>query len=1010
MHDTDPEAQTLIAREEAKSESAAVATVEFSDTTGVTDPTRMGGGKSKKKAHKKLERGSALGRYVILNHLGAGGMGVVYAAYDPELDRKIAIKLLQAGGDDNDDRDDTAAGQARLVREAQAMARLTHPNVIAVYDVGTFGSAVFVAMEFVSGVTMTAHMSKLWKAGAPPWREVVALYLAAGRGLAAAHAAGIVHRDFKPDNIMVSEQGRVLVLDFGLARPTGDAGPLSSDDGLPGEDGHRLSSSGFNAVSSGPMSAQLTRTGAVMGTPAYMSPEQMTGQQTDGPTDQFSFCVALYRGLYGERPFPGSSLADLTTSVLRGRVREIPRGAKVPQWLRRVLLRGLARSPDDRYASMDALLAAVRRNPAKRRSTWALGVGAVGLATLAALAGLRIGKNAPCINAAQAMSETWNTDRANLIDSAFRAVGKTYALDVYKKLNPAITEYADAWSAQRKDACRATRVRGAQSDEVMGLRMACLDRRRHRLDMFLEILEDADPEIAAAALASMPSLPQLEACADTEALTSEVAPPEDPQTAREVVDLRLEIERAKAIAISSRFSEAESIMRGLLVRANNLSYRPIQAEVAGETADLLENLGLKTEAEALAKRSLLIAEAAGSDRFIVLNLLTLARIQGDTHNDFDKAMAYADRAAAVIDRRGNKILDRIKLSFLRATIARSAKRSDEAIEHLEKAWALRVEAGLTEVPGAIRCLSTLGTEYIKSGDLERGEALAQQTDALSKRLLGPLHPNIGFNLVSRGRLNYAKNDPEAALRYYERARAIFVDSLGPEHMNVAAIDNARGLAYLRLGRTADAQLAYKVALQASIAARGSEHLAVAAVRGNLGDLLRGNGLTKEAVEQHERALAIKIELLGEDHDEIALVRDTLGDDFRRGKDYERAMISYERSIEHWERTMDMDASQLSYPLSGIGMIYLAQGDPARALPVLERAVELDVAADVDAEAAARAGFPLAQALWENGEIQRSLRLAHAAEKGWAVAEGENADALKRVRAWIDDHPAIRTGD
>jgi eukaryotic-like serine/threonine-protein kinase len=262
-----------------------------------------------------LERGDVLGRYFILDRLGSGGMGIVYAAYDPELDRKVAIKLLRPG------RAGAEAG-ARLLREAQAMARLSHPNVLAVHDVGTFGDQVFVAMELVDGADL-----RQWLAASPrSEREVLDVFLKAGRGLAAAHAAGLVHLDFKPANVLVGRDGRVRVADFGLAQAEG------------GEE-------------SG---------GA--GTRGYMAPEQLTSQPVDARTDQFSFCVSLYEALYGARPFAPDSFE----------VEDSPPGSRVPIRLRRLLLRGLAPDPAGRFASMDDLLAALENDPRPVRRRWAM--------------------------------------------------------------------------------------------------------------------------------------------------------------------------------------------------------------------------------------------------------------------------------------------------------------------------------------------------------------------------------------------------------------------------------------------------------------------------------------------------------------------------------------------------------------------------------------------------------------------------------------------------------------
>ncbi|MBA2543935.1 MAG: serine/threonine protein kinase, partial [Deltaproteobacteria bacterium] len=237
---------------------------------------------------ERLERGTALGRYIVIDVLGEGGMGVVYSAYDPELDRKVAIKLLQARPDSSAGSQGTS-GQTWLLREAQAMARLSHPNVIAVHDVGTLsGHRVFIAMEQVDGVTLRVWLRDKVR----PWREVIQIMTAAGTGLAAAHASGLVHRDFKPDNVLVDNNGRVRVMDFGLARLH------------PDETGERLDRQSDALIEArSPLSAPLTIAGTVIGTPAYMAPEIGDGMLADARSDQFSFGVALYEALYRGRPF-----------------------------------------------------------------------------------------------------------------------------------------------------------------------------------------------------------------------------------------------------------------------------------------------------------------------------------------------------------------------------------------------------------------------------------------------------------------------------------------------------------------------------------------------------------------------------------------------------------------------------------------------------------------------------------------------------------------------------------
>ena len=294
-----------------------------------------------------------VGRFVIERELGRGGMGVVYAAYDPELGRKVAIKLVRPP---STARVDPSHGRARLLREAQSMAQITHPNVVAIHDVGTIGEQVFIAMEYVEGRTLTQWLS----AERRTWRDIVAMFLQCGKGLAAAHAKNLAHRDFKPDNVWVGDDGRARVLDFGLARATA---------------GSREEQKPAAARSPPPrsplpmLSARVTKSGAFLGTPPFMAPEQLNGQPGDARSDQFSFCVALYQALYGELPFEGETAAALLEQMERRGIREPSRAGRIPSWLRRILRRGLSLAPADRYPTMDGLLAeltSARTGPARR--------------------------------------------------------------------------------------------------------------------------------------------------------------------------------------------------------------------------------------------------------------------------------------------------------------------------------------------------------------------------------------------------------------------------------------------------------------------------------------------------------------------------------------------------------------------------------------------------------------------------------------------------------------------
>jgi serine/threonine-protein kinase len=343
----------------------------------------------------------------VLDRLGEGGMGVVYKAFDPDLDRPIALKLVHAAeGTDGDQRE-------RLLREAQALAKLKHPNVIAVHDVGTLGDDVFIAMEYVEGQTVRTWLAAQRRTE----REILEVFVAAGEGLAAAHRAGLVHRDFKPDNLMVDGEGRVRVLDFGLARAVtaprsdGEAGspperatyespPLAA--GAPTVDmsprvlRSRPPAPSTVLPSAGDFSTgrllaiPLTRIGTIVGTPRFMAPEQHFGEPVDAAADQFGFCVSLYWALYNAFPFAGSNTDDVLDAMLARRFEEPPPGPAVPRWLRQVLLRGLAPEANERFPSMEALLVALRADPHAARRRWLRGALIV-LATLAAVSAVVAG-------------------------------------------------------------------------------------------------------------------------------------------------------------------------------------------------------------------------------------------------------------------------------------------------------------------------------------------------------------------------------------------------------------------------------------------------------------------------------------------------------------------------------------------------------------------------------------------------------------------------------------------
>jgi len=348
-------------------------------------------------------------------------MGVVYTAYDPELDRRIALKLLHPG--------ETGEGRPRLVREAQAIARIAHPNVVAVHDVGELDGSVFVAMELIDGLTLR----KWLRQGDHDRSEIIDILRQAGRGLAAAHQAELVHRDFKPDNVMVGHDGRVRVLDFGLARGYGSAESLAARD----------------EVSNVSLDTTLTAAGTVVGTPAYMSPEQLGGKLADFASDQFAFCVVLFEALYGIRPFAGTNIEVLAITVRSGKIRSPPPGHSVPTWLHRIVARGLELDAADRYPSMEALLQDLAHDPGHRarrnRSVLAVAGGAALVATLPYRSGSQ-DERSSCETAAAPIDVVWNEQRDQSLAAAFEATALPHATDTWERVSAFVDDYVREWS------------------------------------------------------------------------------------------------------------------------------------------------------------------------------------------------------------------------------------------------------------------------------------------------------------------------------------------------------------------------------------------------------------------------------------------------------------------------------------------------------------------------------------------------------------------------------------
>jgi len=886
-----------------------------------------------------LGRGAVVGRYVVLEPHGRGGMGDVYKAYDPELDRTVAIKLVRPGRAGADAR-------ARLIREARALAQLSHPNVVAVHDAGSFDDDVFIAMEFVTGRTLRAWV----RTERPSWRRIVDTMIAAGRGLCAAHDAGLVHRDFKPDNVIVGDDGRVRVLDFGLVRSeTGeDAAEAPTD---PGGGGRPVDP------------ATITRTGAVIGTPGYMAPEQHRGGEVDARSDQFSFCVVLHEALYGARPFPDVGLAE---AVLAGRVVEPPHDAAVPARLRRIVLRGLSVAPGDRYPALAELLADLARDPAARRRRIAVVVGAAGLAgaaAVAATASLTGGAPPgppPCRGAEAALAGTWDPGRRSAIERAFRTADPRLGAEAFAHAAPVLDGYAARWRAMHVDACEATRVRGDQSADVLDLRMRCLDRHRKALAAVVDVLAGADAALVGRAVQVAGALPPVAECGDIEALSTPLPLPRDPAVRAAVARVDAEIARVEALRLARRLPEGEAAARLMVEHAAKIRYPPVQAEALARQAIMFSTASKLDDAERVGERAVYAAIAARDPRTAVRAAVELAWDLGVAADHRVEAHRWGKLAEALVAGMGGSEELEELIDGTLGSMALYESDDAEAMRRLTRALELERKLDGGDSIYVARDLTNLAIVYYNRSDYQRSGQLLRDAIAMFDRTAGP-HNSIAMEALQ----NLAELDVE--LGNYDEAEALAKRSY---HLAVAIYGELSAEAARALGpammahdargdhETAAAEGRRRIAAFEHASPGGGE-LGVAWQM--LGDVETHAGRDAAAVADYDRAIALILKAYGpRSHDlastyvDVSVPLSRLG---RHAEALRRARAG--REILHGLLGDDNEATAEAEV--AIARVELAAGDRAAARRRLEAALAVEVEAHAPASRQREAEDLLARA-------------------------------------------------
>ncbi len=809
-------------------------------------------------------RGARWARYVLGEHLGAGGMGTVFVAHDPELDREVALKVLH-------DDDLARAGQERLRREARALARVAHPNVVPVYDVGEFAGRLYYTMERVRGRSL-----REWARDGRGWAELQRVFLDAARGLAAIHAAGLVHRDVKPSNILIGDDGRARLADLGIA--AGAAGPGGSE-------------------------IIDTATLRAAGTLAYMAPEQLAGALGDARADQFALGVSLFELVHGRPPFDGDTVDARRAAIARG---PGSGAAGVPGWLDAVARRAIANDPAARFADLPALIRALA-GPAPRR--WPLGVAAGALVTTAIVGGVMLAAPGareppdPCAGVARELRGVWDDATRARLGAAFAQTGAPYATTTWTEVARALDGYAEAWTDARRVACQAGATHGASPTAER--RDLCLGQRRLELTRVVALFGRPDAALVERATGMIRGLGAVDDCADPAFLDGLATATTSPARAQ-MVEARIDL-------AAGRITEALASARTAVAAAHGSGDAELEAEAMlvlgaaqrehGEVAPSFDTLQAALARAPAAARRLrieawlsLASSLARLDRLDEASAaLELAEDALRSAPDLPRELAVAITRGMVLGRRSDYAGALAQFERARAlgetlwggdswrlaatesnlaTALRRLGRADDAIVHARRAVALSAPLGATH-PDTLGLRVALAQALGGAG--AHAEALAELQAVLAARrtTLGDDHPDVARSYTAVAVELAALGRPADAIVELRAALAL-LDRVAPNSTSALTARATLAEMLSQLERFDEALPIHRAVLAARVALHGAHHVDVALSHRNVGVCLLAMHQRQAGVAELAAARAIFLERLGPTHDHVTEIDQILG--------------------------------------------------------------------------------------------------------------------------------------
>lgn len=761
-----------------------------------------------------------VGRFEVRERLGSGGMGIVYEAYDPQLERRLALKVLRA------DATLAADGAARLVDEARAMAKLSHPNVLTVYEAGTVEDQVFIAMALVEGYTLRTWLDAERRTA----DEIMSVLCDAGRGLAAAHGAGLVHRDFKPENVLVSGDGDVFVTDFGLARS------FSASE-----------SDGWTNLSFGRHTTKMA------GTPAYMAPEQLRGRTVDARCDQFAWCVTTFEALVGERPYNDDALQRIAVEPAHvPHAISLPTSVAVSRRIRGALERGLSTDVEARFATVDALLLAVR--PPRRR--WV----PVSVGVLVASVGVGVAlvpEHDPCPPRPEQLTGVWDEDTRASVRDAFLGSQMPYAQRAWSSVEARADAFATRWVALDQRACREENTVAAQ----------CLQRRGAELGAVSRLLRGADAGVVEHAVSMVSVLPPLADCsnADTAARVADADP---------ALEARTRVDDLRASFLAARYDEARRI--ALEVRSALPTGEPLWLEVASLEGQVALAEGDADGSTAAFESVLEHASGARGQLATAEAAVGLVEIQATlAKTDFDAAGVLVRAARISVASAGNPPRLRTRLESARAGLEIAQGNFDEGIALVESAREVLAELGDETRLEQAELMGLAAKALFRKQQFDDASRLGDTSLAILREILGPEHPAVGEALLLPGSIALVQGDVESAEKTYQQAADIFSKTVGRSHASYATALVSLANSARAKGEYPRARALTAEALEGMLANYPEDNMRVMAVRGNLASLEHQLGNLEAARDRYLDTARLQRATLGE-HYELSITLANLG--------------------------------------------------------------------------------------------------------------------------------------